>query len=438
MEVTVVALLKDGGASRARSPTSASAAASRCSARRAVVLATGGIGRAYRITSNSWEYTGDGHALAYDAGAELIDMEFVQFHPTGMVWPPSVRASSSPKACAARAACCEEQRGRRFMFDDIPDNYEPRPPTRPTRAGATRRATRTRGGRPSCSRATTWRAASSARSRRGAAARTAACSSTSPGSRSTSERAEEHIRRSCRACTTSSRSWRASTSPGRRWRSGPTTHYVMGGVRVDADTQMSTCRPLRRRRVRGGLHGANRLGGNSLSDLLVFGKRAGEYAARSPASRTGRRIDERQVDAPRSGAGALRARRRRERAVQIQHELQEMMQDLVGIVRRRQEMQQALEGDRGLGAAAPWRSPATASTTPAGTRRSTSTTCSPCPRRSRGGARAQGEPRRALPRGLPGEGPGVYATSYNRIVVRRDGADGEHGRCRGADSSRCR
>ena len=114
------------------------------------MLATGGIGRAYKITSNSWEYTGDGHALAYHAGAELKDMEFVQFHPTGMIWPPSVRGILVTEGVRGEGGVLRNSEGRRFMFDDIPENYRARPPTTRKRAGATRRATRTRAGRRSC------------------------------------------------------------------------------------------------------------------------------------------------------------------------------------------------------------------------------------------------------------------------------------------------
>ena len=130
---------------------------------KAIVLATGGIGRAYKITSNSWEGTGDGHALAYHAGAELIDMEFVQFHPTGMVWPPSVRGILVTEGVRGEGGILTNNEGQRFMFGDIPDNYKAQTASDRRKAGAIARATRTRGVRPSCSHAITSRGASSAK-----------------------------------------------------------------------------------------------------------------------------------------------------------------------------------------------------------------------------------------------------------------------------------
>ena len=131
---------------------------------KAVVLATGGIGRAYKITSNSWEYTGDGQSLAYHAGAELMDMEFVQFHPTGMIWPPSVMGMLVTEGVRGEGGVLRNKDGKRFMFDDIPGQLQS--PDRRQRGGRLallRRATRTRAARPNCSRATTWPAASSAK-----------------------------------------------------------------------------------------------------------------------------------------------------------------------------------------------------------------------------------------------------------------------------------
>ena len=201
MEHTIVTLLKDGdrvvgafGYDRERGRFKIFKA-------KAVVLATGGIGRAYKITSNSWEYTGDGQSLAYHAGAELMDMEFVQFHPTGMIWPPSVMGLLVTEAVRGEGGVLRNKDGKRFMFDDIPDNYKSQTSDRPggrlaLHAGRQKRAS----ARPNCSRATTSPAASCAKSRPAAAARTAACSSTSRGSRkksrtrrSTSKEAAEHV-----------------------------------------------------------------------------------------------------------------------------------------------------------------------------------------------------------------------------------------------------
>ena len=280
-------------------------------------------------------------------------MEFVQFHPTGMVWPPSVRGILVTEGVRGEGGVLRNKDGKRFMFDDIPDNYKAqtadseeegwqytqgdknarRPPELLTRDHVARRIMTAR-----CARA--------------AAARTAACSSTSPGSRSASRAAPSTSRRSCRACTTSSSSWPTSTSPTEPMEVGPTTHYIMGGIRVDGDTQMSTVPGLfAAGECAAGLHGANRLGGNSLSDLLVFGKRAGEYAAKFAKERgaVGDRRRRRSTAASRAalapferGAAAADA----EGPYKIQYELQDMMQDNVGIVRNEAEMKKALDGDR--------------------------------------------------------------------------------------------
>ena len=195
------------------------------SRRKAVVLATGGIGKAYEITSNSWEYTGDGQALAYLAGAELIDMEFVQFHPTGMVWPPGVRGLLVTEAVRGEGGILRNKDGERFMWNYIPEDRRDEYAATDEEAAdvgrgpAAARARRTPAGRPSCPRATTSPGRSTPRSTRAAARRTAASSSTSATCRPSTSGA------SCRRCTTSSRSWPTSTSRRGRWRSArrPTT-----------------------------------------------------------------------------------------------------------------------------------------------------------------------------------------------------------------------
>ena len=243
----------------------------------AVVLATGGIGKSFKVTSNSWEYTGDGHALALLAGAPLINMEFVQFHPTGMVWPPSVKGILVTESVRGDGGVLRNSEGKRFMFDYIPDVFKEQ--VRGDRGGGATAGTPTRtttAARRSCCPATRWPARSTPRSRPAAAPRTAASSSTSPpGCRPRRSSA------GCRRCTTSSRSWRTSTSPRRPMEVGPTCHYVMGGVDVDPDTAAALGVPglYAAGEVAGGMHGSNRLGGNSLSDLLVFGRRAGLHAA---------------------------------------------------------------------------------------------------------------------------------------------------------------
>jgi succinate dehydrogenase / fumarate reductase flavoprotein subunit len=354
MEVTVVTLLKEGDRVCGAFAYDRERGRFRLFRAGAVVLATGGIGRAYKITSNSWEYTGDGHALAYHAGAALMDMEFVQFHPTGMVWPPSVRGILVTEGVRGEGGVLINSEGRRFMFDDIPENYRGqtadnpeegwrytqgdkdarRPPELLTRDHVARCIVReVREGRGS--------------PHGGVYLDIAWIKEKLPG-------AAEHIRKKLPSMYHQFKQLADIDITTEPMEVGPTTHYVMGGIRVDGDTQMSTVPGLfAAGECAAGLHGANRLGGNSLSDLLVFGKRAGEHAARfarehGPGNGNPADADEamRQALAPfdRGTAG--------EGAYQVQHDLQEMMQDLVGIVRREEEMERALEGLRALNARA--------------------------------------------------------------------------------------
>ena len=310
-------------------------------------LATGGIGRAYQITSNSWEYTGDGHSLAYRAGAELIDMEFIQFHPTGMIWPPSVQGILVTEGVRGEGGILLNSQGRRFMFDDIPEPYRNqtadneeegwrytqgdksarRPPELLTRDHVARCINReVKEGRGS--------------PHGGAFLDIAWIQKRLPN-------AAEHIKRKLPSMYHQFKQLADIDITKEPMEVGPTTHYVMGGVRVDPDTQMSTTVPglFAAGECGGGLHGANRLGGNSLSDLLVFGKRAGEFAAKFARDNRRGALDDRQVE--QAAARALQpfdgARTSQpENPYTIQHDLQEMMQRLVGIVRMEEEMQQAL------------------------------------------------------------------------------------------------
>ena len=312
---------------------------------KSVVLATGGIGKAYKITSNSWEYTGDGHALAYHAGAALMDMEFVQFHPTGMVWPPSVRGILVTEGVRGEGGILLNNQGRRFLFDDIPENYRSqtadteeegwrytqgdksarRPPELLTRDHVARCIVReVREGRGSPHGGVyldiSW-------------------------IKQRLPNAAEHIKKKLPSMYHQFKQLADVDITEVAMEVGPTTHYMMGGVRVDGDTQMSTVPGLfAAGECAAGLHGANRLGGNSLSDLLVFGKRAGEYAARFAKENSAGRIDEDQVEGVARWALAPFERGSGENPYQIQHELQELMQDLVCIVRKEDEMLRALEG----------------------------------------------------------------------------------------------
>jgi succinate dehydrogenase / fumarate reductase flavoprotein subunit len=346
MECTIAALLKDDdrvvgafGYDRERGMLHVFKA-------RAVVLATGGIGKAYEITSNSWEYTGDGHALAYDAGAALIDMEFVQFHPTGMIWPPSVCGILVTEGVRGEGGILVNKLGKRFMFDDIPENYRAqtadneeegwrytqgdkearRPPELLTRDHVARCILR------------------EAREGRG-----------SPHGgvfldiswiKRRLPNAEEHIKKKLPSMYHQFMKLADIDITREPMEVGPTTHYMMGGVRVDADSQMSSVPGLfAAGECAAGLHGANRLGGNSLSDLLVFGQRAGQFAAQFARERNAGQIHDDQVDA--AARRALEPFERKsaqevEGAYQVQHELQKMMQKLVGIVRTEKEMIEAL------------------------------------------------------------------------------------------------
>jgi len=313
---------------------------------KAIVLATGGIGRAYKITSNSWEYTGDGHALAYEAGAELMDMEFVQFHPTGMIWPPSVRGILVTEGVRGEGGVLKNSQGRRFMFDEIPENYRAqtadneeegwrytqgdkaarRPPELLTRDHVSRCIVREiKEGRGSPHGGVfldiSW-------------------------IKDRMPNAAEHIKKKLPSMYHQFKQLADIDITSEPMEVGPTTHYVMGGVRVDADSQMSTVPGLfAAGECAAGINGANRLGGNSLSDLLVFGKRAGEYAAKCAKAGAPGAIEARQVDeAARSALEPFERGPGGEGPYQVQYALQEMMQDLVGIVRNAPEMQRALEG----------------------------------------------------------------------------------------------
>ncbi|HEU4754831.1 MAG TPA: fumarate reductase/succinate dehydrogenase flavoprotein subunit [Armatimonadota bacterium] len=349
MECTVLRLLKDGervcgafGYYRERGRFVLFRA-------RAIVLATGGIGKAYKITSNSWEYTGDGHSLAYHAGADLMDMEFVQFHPTGMVWPPSVRGILVTEGVRGEGGVLRNSNGKRFMFDDIPENYRAqtadseeegwrytqgdknarRPPELLTRDHVARCILReVREGRGSPHGGVfldiSW-------------------------IKEKLPNAEEHIKRKLPSMYHQFKELGDIDITKEPMEVGPTTHYMMGGVRVDGDTQMSTVPGLfAAGECAAGLHGANRLGGNSLSDLLVFGKRAGEFAARFAGANSPGSIDPEQVEEAARRALEPFERASGESPYQVQHDLQDMMQDLVGIVRREDEMLRALDGLRDL------------------------------------------------------------------------------------------
>ncbi len=311
----------------------------------AVVLATGGIGKCWDITSNSWEYTADGHALALWAGADLIDTEFVQFHPTGMVWPLSVKGTLITEGVRGEGGVLLNNEGRRFMFDNIPDSYRSefaeteaeadrwveavvarktpearRPPellTRDVVARAIRKEVRAGRGSP-----------------HGGVFLDIA-----------SRRSAEEIKKKLPSMYHQFKQLANVDITSQTMDVGPTCHYTMGGVYVDPETQQSTVPGLFAcGEVAGGMHGANRLGGNSLSDLLVFGKRAGEFAARfarenpEPGS-----VDEGDVEQAAATATAPFERPEGINPFVVYERLQRAMQDYMGIVRNADDMQTALD-----------------------------------------------------------------------------------------------
>ncbi|MGH7549435.1 MAG: fumarate reductase/succinate dehydrogenase flavoprotein subunit [Gemmatimonadota bacterium] len=345
MEVTILTLLLADGRVAGAFGYDRERGRFRAFLARAIVLATGGIGRAFRITSNSWEYTGDGHALAYDAGAELIDMEFVQFHPTGMVWPPSVRGILVTEGVRGEGGILKNSEGRRFMFDDIPPLYRdhtadtPEEGWRYTQGDKTARRPPELLTRDHVARCIVREVREGRGSPHGGVYLDIAWISEKRGD------AEEHIKRKLPSMHHQFEELAGLDITKEPMEVGPTTHYVMGGVRVDPETQMSTLPGLfAAGEVAAGLHGANRLGGNSLSDLLVFGKRAGDHAAAFARSNGGPGIDRAAADKAARGALAPFDRETEESPYAIQRELQALMQDKVGIVRTGSEIEEAIDG----------------------------------------------------------------------------------------------
>jgi succinate dehydrogenase / fumarate reductase flavoprotein subunit len=344
MEHTILSLLKEGervvgafGYERERGRFKIFRA-------KAIVLATGGIGRAYKITSNSWEYTGDGHSLAYHAGAELIDMEFVQFHPTGMVWPPSVRGILVTEGVRGEGGILTNNKGRRFMFDEIPENYKAqtadneeegwrycqgdknarRPPELLTRDHVSRCIVREiKEGRGS--------------PHGGVYLDIAWIKQKLPN-------AADYIKRKLPSMYHQFKQLADIDITEQPMEVGPTTHYVMGGIHVDPDTEMSRLPGLfAAGECAAGINGANRLGGNSLSDLLVFGKRAGEFAAKFAKENSFGKIDNADIETAARDALKPFEQSAGENPYLVQKDLQETMQDNVGIVRNEAEMKSELE-----------------------------------------------------------------------------------------------
>jgi succinate dehydrogenase / fumarate reductase, flavoprotein subunit len=344
-EYTIISLLKDGDKVVGAFGYDREKGRFKVFQAKAVIIATGGMGRIYKISSNSWDCTGGGISLAYHAGAELIDMEFVQFHPTGMVWPPSVRGLLITEGVRGEGGVLRNNQGRRFMFDDIPELYKgqtstneeegwrytqgdknaKRPPELLTRdhvARCIRREIKEGRGTPhgGVYLDISW-------------------------IKEKISNAPEHIKKKLPSMYHQFKELAGVDITKEPMEVGPTTHYIMGGVRVDADTQMTSVSGLfAAGECAAGLHGANRLGGNSLSDLLVFGKRAGEYAAKYAKETPSVKLSESQVEQIAKWALAPFERESTgENPFQIQSHLQEKMQELVGIVRVENELTEAIE-----------------------------------------------------------------------------------------------
>jgi len=344
MEMCIVTLLKDGervvgafGYDRERGRF-------RIFRAKAVVLATGGIGKAYKITSNSWDCTGDGHSLAYHAGAELIDMEYVQFHPTGMVWPPSVSGMLVTEGVRGEGGILTNADGKRFMFGFIPDNYKTqtadneeegwrytqgdkdarRPPELLTRDHVARCIVREIKEGRGTPHGGVYLDISWIKKRL--------------------PNAEEHIKRKLPSMYHQFKALGDVDITREPMEVGPTTHYIMGGVHVNADTQMSDVPGLfAAGECAAGINGANRLGGNSLSDLIVFGKRAGEFAAKFAKENSHGKIDNNRIDIFAREALRPFENSAGENPYSVQRDLQEVMQHNVGIVRDEGEMRSALD-----------------------------------------------------------------------------------------------
>jgi succinate dehydrogenase / fumarate reductase flavoprotein subunit len=279
---------------------------------KSIVLATGGIGKAWPITSNSWEYTGDGMALAYDVGAELMDMEFVQFHPTGMVWPPGVQGLLVTEAVRGEGGILRNKNGERFM-----EKHDPKRMELSTRDVVARAIyTEVKEGR-----------------------------GTEHGGAylDISHKPAEYVKRKLPSMYHQFLELADVDITKGPMEVGPTCHYMMGGVRVEAETASTTVPGLfAAGEVAAGLHGANRLGGNSLSDLLVFGRRAGMAAAEHAKNQTFVSLDAAQIEESEREMLAPFERKDGESPYELHGELQETMQDLVGIFREERDLNQAL------------------------------------------------------------------------------------------------
>ena len=305
---------------------------------KAVVLATGGVGKAWRVTSNSWEYTGDGIAMALEAGADLIDMEMTQFHPTGMIWPPSVRGLLVTEGVRGDGGTLRNKSGERFMFNYVPAFFRAETADTETEADAwfedkkNNRRTPDLLPRDEVARAINSEVKAGRGTEHGGVFLDIA-----------TRRSADYIKRRLPSMYHQFKELADVDITKQQMEIGPTLHYIMGGIRVDPDTAAATVAGLYAAgEVAAGMHGANRLGGNSLSDLLVFGRRAGEAAAEYSKRARTTKVDDAQMNAFAQRMEAPFEKPGDENPYTIHSELQDTMQELVGIIRRRDELEEAL------------------------------------------------------------------------------------------------
>jgi succinate dehydrogenase / fumarate reductase flavoprotein subunit len=343
MECTVTRLLTDGDRVRGVFGYWRDTGRFVLFAAKAVVLATGGIGRAFRINSNSWECTGDGQALAYLAGAELMDMEFMQFHPTGMVWPPSVRGTLITEGVRGEGGTLRNKTGKRIMFDYIPELYANETASTEREADQWLRES-TAGGETKAKRTPDLLP-------RDIVAR-AIHSEVKAGRGSPhggvfldifSRRSAEDIKRKLPAMYHQFKELGDVDITRESMEVGPTAHYTMGGIRVDPETQESRIKGLfAAGECAAGMHGANRLGGNSLSDLLVFGRIAGLHAAKYAKGRQAAKLDDGEIEEAAREALAPFDRAEGPNPFLLHEDLKDKMQTYVGIIRTEEDLKTGL------------------------------------------------------------------------------------------------
>jgi succinate dehydrogenase / fumarate reductase flavoprotein subunit len=348
MEYTIVSLLKDGDRVVGAFGYDRERGRFRIFKSKAVVVCTGGLGRAYAVTSNSWEGTGDGVSLAYHAGAELLDMEFIQFHPTGMIWPPSVKGILVTESVRGEGGVLRNKDGKRFMYDDVPENYRSQTSTDPEEGWRYTQNDKNAKRPPELLTRDHVARCINREVKAGRGSPHGGVFLDISWIKEKIPNAPEHIKRKLPSMYHQFMQLANLDITKEPMEVGPTTHYAMGGIRVNGDTQATNVPGLfAAGECAAGLHGANRLGGNSLSDLIVFGKRAGEYAAKFAKENSSGAINDAQVEAAYkeaiepferpAGSGS-------EGPYQVQYDLQNMMQANVGIVRLQNEMEFALDG----------------------------------------------------------------------------------------------